>query len=220
MMIRCTYLFALLLAFWQSSSDALLGEFFLAVQTLCLFLLLTVWALYIYSSSVDRLVSRACEIAEPRIDGDDLATCECDGSFRVFGGLRAKLMCTTNMRVCYEGTTYCGFAEVDALLGARIFGRSGFLGTTITVDMDSNLPDTLTSTPPPLTVRLYPKGLNFLFNRCEMFVGDQKCSSCAVCEEGVEFTYDCSNTNLAPDSIFLPVPGPKSLTCISFMPGP
>lgn len=168
---------------------------------------------------VDRLVSRACDIAEPRIDSDDLATCECDGSFQLFGGLKAKLMCTTNMRVCYEGTAYCGFANVDALLGARIFGRSGFLGTTISVDMDSNLPNSLTASP-PMTVRLFPKGLNFLFNRCEIFIGDQKCSSCVVCEEGVEFTYDCSNTNLAPANAILFAPGPKSLSCVSFMPAP
>ncbi len=171
------------------------------------------------SLTVDRLVSAACELAEPRIDGDDLATCDCNGSFRVFGGLRAKLMCTTNMRVCYEGTAYCGYAKVDASLGARIFGRSGFLGTTISVDMDEGLPNSLTEAP-PMTVRLFPVGLNFLFNTCEMFVGDQKCASCVVCEEGVEFTYDCSNTDLAPDNTLLFVSGPKSATCISFMPAP
>ncbi len=160
----------------------------------------------------------ACEIAEPRVDSNDLADCECTGSYRVLGGLTAELTCTTNVRVCYEGTSYCGFANVDAMLGARVFGRSGFLGSTISVDMDTNLPSGLNDSP-PLTLRLFPTGLNFLFNTCEIFVGDQQCASCVVCEEGVEFTFDCSNTDLAPDMI-LTVPGPKSTSCVSFLPGP
>lgn len=54
------------------------------------------------------------------------------------------------------------------------------------------------------------------YTKCEiLFNGWDDCTSCDICDNGIDFKYDCSNTNytVATDTLTSFRPGPKVETC-------
>jgi hypothetical protein len=159
-------------------------------------------------------IQSACNIATSTLGLDSTFDCSCDVRFKgLFQGFSGDVGCELDPPRCLvPPNLYCATGSIDLGVEAGVFFGTDF-STDIEAcfDVKSGLPNNVASVP-NICFKFVPDGLKL--TSCTVSVGDTPCTSCEICDSGVDFKFDCSNVDLVPESNLIFVPGPTIASCI------
>jgi hypothetical protein len=158
------------------------------------------------------IVERVCDTVQTELGLNETVDCSCEAeSIGLFKGVKATLSCTLAESQClFPPDLYCANGEIDINVSGGLFSNtaieSDFTGC---FKVDSGLPSGIASIE-KVCISFVPDGLKL--KSCTTSIGGEDCNSCEICNSGIAFKFDCSNTDILSGAGR--IPGPKITTCL------
>ena len=173
---------------------------------------------FLFNTLLRPLVGPACDLAQEALGLEGTANCDCDLSYQgIFRGFKGEVVCDTDIPQCFlPPDLFCATAELKFQLAAGLFVDTG-LNSNISAcfDVKSGFPDLtvpIADFDNEFCFQFSPKGLEL--DKCSVQISSKACTSCEICESGVDFKFNCSNIDLEKKSEVITVPGPEITKCI------
>jgi hypothetical protein len=171
----------------------------------------------LFGSFLSLFVTSGCDTAQRELGLSDIATCGCglvhQGLFQGFAG---GVDCTTNeIRCLVPPAQYCASGTINYELTAGIFTTVGInSNVSACFDVESGFPAGVNKLDGKICFEFSTN--DFKFDKCTVAIGEEKCTKCDICSNGLDFTFDCSNIRLETESTMTSVNGPNVTECLGF----